>query len=74
MQVHPRSKACVIIPCATYGLGQSGRTSFWDKAVAWYLAGQWQDCPTNFIHVEDLARWGAWCAAVMCGSAAGCLA
>jgi hypothetical protein len=57
-QVHPRSKACVIIPCATYGLGQAGRTSFWDKAVGWYLAGQWQDFPTNWIHIEDLARWG----------------
>jgi hypothetical protein len=67
-QVHPASRACVIIPGATYGLGAGGRISFWDTAVGWYLEGNFQDFPTSFIHVDDLAR----CACLASGRA-GCL-
>ena len=64
-QLHPASRACVLIPCATYGLGVGGRTSFWDKAIGWYLAGGFKDMPTGFVHIEDLARWG-WAALAAC--------
>jgi len=56
VQLHPRSRACTVIPAATYGPGLGGRVSFWDNVPAWYLAGQFQDFMTGFIHVEDLCR------------------
>lgn len=56
VQVHPRSKACVLIPAATYGPGLGGRVSFWDAVPGWFLAGGFTDFMTGFIHVEDLAK------------------
>lgn len=55
-QLHPRSRACTLIPAATYGPGLSGRVSFWDSVPSWYLAGYFKDFMTGFIHVEDLCR------------------
>lgn len=55
-QLHPRSRACTLIPAATYGPGLSGRVSFWDSVPAWYLAGYFKDFMTGFIHIEDLCR------------------
>ena len=55
-QLHPRSRACTLIPAATYGPGLGGRVSFWDSVPAWYLAGHFQDFMTGFIHIEDLCR------------------
>lgn len=55
-QLHPRSRACTLIPAATYGPGLGGKVSFWDSVPAWYLAGYFKDFMTGFIHVEDLCR------------------
>lgn len=54
VQTHPKSRACTLIPAATYGPGLHGRVSFWDSVPGWYLAGHFQDFITGFIHVEDL--------------------
>jgi nucleoside-diphosphate-sugar epimerase len=54
VQLHPKARACTVIPAATYGPGLGGRVSFWDAAPSWYLAGHFQDFMTGFIHVEDL--------------------
>lgn len=56
VQLHPRSRACTLIPAATYGPGLGGRVSFWDSVPTWYLAGYFKDFMTGFIHVEDLCR------------------
>jgi nucleoside-diphosphate-sugar epimerase len=56
VQLHPRSRACTVIPAATYGAGLGGRVSFWDSVPTWYLAGYFKDFMTGFIHVEDLCR------------------
>ncbi|WP_146645893.1 NAD-dependent epimerase/dehydratase family protein [Labilithrix luteola] len=56
VQTHPKSRACVVIPAATYGPGLAGRVSFWDAVPDWYVAGYFKDFMTGFIHVEDLAR------------------
>ena len=56
VQLHPRSRACSLIPAATYGPGLGGRVSFWDSVPSWYFAGYFKDFMTGFIHVEDLCR------------------
>ena len=56
LQMHPKSRACTVMPAATYGPGLGGRVSFWDSVPGWYLAGYFKDFMTGFIHVEDLCR------------------
>jgi nucleoside-diphosphate-sugar epimerase len=56
VQLHPKSRACTVIPAATYGPGLGGRVSFWDGVPNWYQAGYFKDFMTGFIHVEDLSR------------------
>jgi nucleoside-diphosphate-sugar epimerase len=56
VQLHPDSRTCVVIPGPTYGRGLTKKVTFWDLLLSAWLEGKFEDFPSSFIHVDDVAE------------------